>query len=296
MNISVVIPVYKQTEQFLANLKVNSTFLKNVEIIVVNDDPTTSIATHLKEFDQVILIEHNENKGFGPTVNDGVKKAKGNFILLLNSDVLLQDNSYKKAIDAFTDPSVFAVSFAQKEQNGEIVGKNRIYWKNGFILHSKAADLTSGINAWAEGGSCMIDKKKFEKLKGFDDVYSPFYWEDIDLSYRAWKKGYTVQFDADIVVQHHHETTIGSLFKKKQIQQIAYRNQLLFHWKNITDTNLIFSFILHLHLFILKSIVKGNNTFLKGYIQALFKLPTAMKGRFNNSFSESDNEILRKFN
>lgn len=90
MNISVVIPVYKQTEQFLANLKVNSTFLKNVEIIVVNDDPTTSIATHLKEFDQIILIEHNKNKGFGPTVNDGVKKAKGDFILLLNSDVILQ--------------------------------------------------------------------------------------------------------------------------------------------------------------------------------------------------------------
>ncbi|PJE58197.1 MAG: glycosyltransferase family 2 protein, partial [Candidatus Portnoybacteria bacterium CG10_big_fil_rev_8_21_14_0_10_36_7] len=45
-------------------------------------------------------------------------------------------------------------------------------------------------------------------LNGFDELYSPFYWEDIDLSYRAWKTGYTVLFDPQVLVEHHHETTI----------------------------------------------------------------------------------------
>ncbi len=295
MNISVIIPVYKQTEQFISNLKQNVKFLHNIEIIVVNDDPTTSIAEHLKPFEHVKLIEHTKNKGFGSTVNDGVNKAKGDFILLLNSDVVLEDTSYQNAVEYFNDDSIFAVSFAQKEKNGDMVGKNKIFWRNGFIQHSKAKDFTTGVNAWAEGGSCLIDKKKFMTLKGFDELYSPFYWEDIDLSYRAWKKGYKVLFDADIVVTHHHETTIGSLFKKKKIQETAFRNQLLFHWKNLSNPGLIFSHILHLKLLILKSIVKGDITFLKGYLQALLKLPVALAARSGNSFSISDHEILTKF-
>ncbi|HRN69594.1 MAG TPA: glycosyltransferase family 2 protein [Candidatus Woesebacteria bacterium] len=295
MNISVVIPVYKKVDQFITNLKQNVKFLNNCEIIIVNDDPSESIASFLADFQHVTLIENKTNLGFAPTVNIGFSHAKNDSVLLLNSDVVLQDDSYKKALLHFTDTSIFAISFAQKEKNGEIVGKNKIYWEKGFFQHSKADNFYFGINGWAEGGSCLIDRKKFNILKGFDEIYSPFYWEDIDLSYRAWKKGYVVLFDPSIVVEHHHESTIGSFFKKKMINQIAFRNQLFFIWKNITDVDLLIAHLFYLILFILASIIKGDFVFLKAYFQALGRLPAILQKRRHNNFNHNDNEIISKF-
>lgn len=265
MHISVIIPVYKKVNQFIHNLRINVKYLINCEIIVVNDDPSESIKEQLQEFSQIKLIENNQNLGFASSVNTGVNESSGQFILLLNSDVVLLDNSFMKAVKHFENNKLFAVSFAQKEKNGEIVGKNKIFWKNGFVQHSKASDLSTGLNGWAEGGSCLINAEKFKDLNGFDSLYNPFYWEDIDLSYRAWKKGYSVLFDSSIEVEHHHESTIGSFFKKNQIKSIAYRNQLLFIWKNIASVKLIFSHIFHLKLLILKSIVKSDTVFLNGF-------------------------------
>lgn len=295
MNISVVIPVYKKIDEFTKNLKHNLTFLKNCEIIVVNDDPSESIAPYLAQFKDITVIENKNNMGFGRTVNIGVKEAQHPYILLLNSDVVLENDDYKNALNHFADKTIFAVSFAQKEKNGELVGKNRIYWHKGFFQHSKANDLVFGINAWAEGGSCLIDTQKFRALHGFDPLYSPFYWEDIDLSYRAWKNGYQVLFDPSVVVQHHHESTIGSFFKKKTVEQIAFRNQLLCIWKNISDPFLLLSHIFYLKLFILKSVLKGDFTFVKSYLQALGKLPQVLQQRKYIRSIRSDNEIFSKF-
>lgn len=294
MNISVVIPVYKKIPQFIENLKQNIPFIKDCEIIIVNDDPSESLEPYLADFKTVKLIENKQNMGFAPTVNIGVEQAQNPYILLLNSDVVLKNADYKKAMDHFSDKTVFAVSFAQKEKNGDIVGKNRMYWKKGFFQHSKALNLEPGINGWAEGGSCLIDTNKFRNLHGFDEIYSPFYWEDIDLSYRAWKYGYKVLFDPNVVVQHHHESTIGSFYKKKAIEQIAYRNQLLFIWKNITSFPLLLSHFFYLKLFILKAITKGDVTFLKAYFQALGKLPSIKRAN-NKHFIRTDHEIFSKF-
>lgn len=295
MNISVVIPVYKKVPQFIENLKHNVKFLNNCEIIVVNDDPSESIASFLTDFKDIVLIENKKNLGFAPTVNIGINTAKEPYILLLNSDVVLKDDSFKKALSHFQDKTIFAVSFAQVEKNGDIVGKNRIYWKNGFFQHSKAQDLDAGINGWAEGGSCLIDTNKFRSLDGFDEIYSPFYWEDIDLSYRAWKAGYQILFDPTVMVQHHHESTIGSFFQKKNIQQTAYRNQLFFIWKNISSFSMLISHIFYLKLFILKSVLKGDVTFVKAYFQALSKLPVILSNRKSIRSIRSDHEIISKF-
>lgn len=295
MNISVVIPVYKKIEEFKKNLKHNVKFLNNCEIIIVNDDPSESLAPHLADFKDITLIENKKNIGFGSTVNVGVKDAKYPFILLLNSDVVLENDNYKNALDHFTDKTIFAVSFAQKEKNGEMVGKNKIFWKKGFFQHSKATDLVFGINGWAEGGSCLIDTSKFKNLHGFDPLYTPFYWEDIDLSYRAWLHGYKVLFDPSVIVQHHHESTIGSFFKKKAIDKIAFRNQLLFIWKNISDPLLLISHIFYLKLFILKSVLKGDFTFVTSYLQAVEKLPVVLQKRKYIRSIRSDNEIFSKF-
>lgn len=279
------------------NLSHNMRFLKDCEIIVVNDDPSESIQKELRQWNNVILIENRCNMGFGLTVNKGVTKALYQYIMLLNSDVLLQDTSYTKAFSHFeTDSSLFAVSFAQKEKDGSIVGKNRIFWKNGFLQHEKANSLTSGHNGWAEGGACIIDRKKFDEIKGFDPLFSPFYWEDIDLSYRAWKRGYSILFDSRIVVEHHHESTIGVYFSKHFIKTIAFRNQLICIWKNITSKSLLYSHIPSLFKQILTKSVRGDFSFLSAFLKALFLIVPILKSRKEMQIlsRKTDEEILHK--
>lgn len=295
MKLSVIIPTYKNSDSLKKNLQHNLQFLTNCEVIVVNDYPSDSIKEILSDIPNIKVIENEKNLGFGPTVNTGVTAATGDYILLLNSDVLLYDDSYKKAIRYFTDNLVFAVSFAQKEATDEIVGKNKLFWLNGFLQHSKVEDLTFGVNGWAEGGSCIIHKKKFDELKGFDPIYSPFYWEDIDLSYRAWKKGYKIFFDPQVVVEHHHETTIKAFFNKKIIKTIAYRNQILCIWKNIHDTNLMVSHIMNLSIHVVRAAISGDTVFLRGFAQALKRLQTVLKSRKEVTQKVKDHEILSQF-
>lgn len=252
------------------NLHNNLPYLKDCEIIIVNDDPSKSLKEDLKQFKEIRIIENKKNLGFGESINQGVKIAKGQFLMLLNNDVLLINNNYQLAINHFrNNPSLFAVSFAQKEKDGTLVGRNKIYWEKGFFQHKKNDDLKTGPSGWAEGGSCLIDKKKFLELGGFDKIYAPFYWEDIDLSYRARKRGYEILFNREIEVIHHHESTIGKYFVSNKIKETVFRNQLIFIWKNLTGIKKI---IEHLY-YLLPTIIKGGWPFFMGFIRALFLLP-----------------------
>ncbi len=300
MIISVVIPTYKNKEQFIRNLRHNLPLLNGNEIIVVNDDPNESLKTDLKEFKNIVLIENSVNLGFGQSANTGIKKAGHEYIMLLNNDVLLKDDSYKAALEHFRkNSSLFAIGFAQIEKSGNIVGKNRIYWQKGFFNHQKATNLKSGINAWVEGGACMIDKIKFIDLGGFDTLYSPFYWEDVDLSYRAWKKGYSILFESKILVKHDHqsgESSIRKHFSSNFIKTISFRNQIIFIWKNINDGKMIIEHLFYILPTLFFQSLKGDLSFLRGFIQALVKIPSILKSRKAiNTPSKTDREIIQKF-
>ncbi len=268
--ISIIIPHYKGKEKLYENLKHNIPFMKKCEIIIVNDYPEVPLKEDVgKLFPEISVIENEKNLGFAGAVSVGIKHAKSPYIFLLNNDVLLHDDSFHKALDHFKkDKDLFAVSFRQTEKNGSFVGRNKIIWKNGFFQHSKADSKQSGINGWAEGGSMIFDKIKYDKIQGFDTLYSPFYWEDIDLSYRAWKAGYTIFFDSSVTVQHHHESTIATHFSSSLIKKIAYRNQFITIWKNISDGKMIFEHF----AFLLKNLIiypfKGEMEFLKGFWMA----------------------------
>lgn len=294
--ISVIIPAYKNKVQFLDYLKNNLSFLKNCEVIVINDDPSESLAPDLKSLKEVTLIENKKNLGFGRTVNIGVAAAQHRYLLLLNTDVKLTDSSFKHALSYFEkDPSLFAVSFGQKEKDGNLGGKNTFYWKKGFFYHAKADNLAFGPTGWAEGGSCLIDKTKFLELGGFDELFTPFYWEDTDLSYRAWKNGYRVLFDPKIMVEHHHSSTISQYIKSDYKDTIAARNHFIFIWKNITDNKLMNEHVFYLPYNLLYFAYKKNFFFLKGFFMALTLLFFIAKKR-NYRAIKNDREVFKLVN
>lgn len=242
MTVSIIIPLYKKIEECKHNLTTNWQYFGQSEVIVVNDNPTDKIQLDTDSFysDKKIILMHTEsNGGFAPTVNLGVRRATGDILFILNTDVLLESADWQRALQYFTaDPLLFAVSLATREQDGRVLGRNEVYFDKGLFHHrglspnmSPAQENAVTPNGWAELGSALVRKSMWQRLGGLDEAYAPFYWEDVDISYRAKKQGWKVLLDQGVIVQHHHESTIGSFYTKEEIKKIAYRNQQYFTQK-----------------------------------------------------------------
>src|SRR3989344_3476994 len=186
--VSIIIPVYKNYEMFFKYLKINKKYFDGCEVIIMNDYSQENIIKKVKKiYPEAIVVNNKRNLGFAGNVNRGVLKATRNYVFLMNSDVVLNDNSFLKSLEYFKkNRRLFAVGFAQIEKDGKTVGANRAYFQNGLINHSHqlvTSHQSLVTNFWAEGGSSIFNKKLFIELGLLDELYNPFYWEDIDLSY-----------------------------------------------------------------------------------------------------------------
>ena len=125
--------------------------------------------------------------------------------MLLNSDIDPHQGYITNCLSHFNDPKVFGVGFS--ELNHENYGK--IFWKNGYIQIEPGISSKTHISAWLSGGSSIIRRSEFLRLGGFDAVYEPFYFEDLDLGLRAWRSGYKLLWEPAAVVEHQHESTMS---------------------------------------------------------------------------------------
>lgn len=284
--ISVVIPNWNGKKLLEKNLPAVLAACPD-EIVVVDDDsPDDSLTFLEKNYPQIRILKHTQNLGFAVACNDGVELASGEIVILLNLDVIPEKDAFKNVLPLFEDEKVFAVSFNEPQWSWA-----KIEWRSGFIEHQPGpkTDKTH-LTAWASGGSAAFRKELWQKLGGFDEIYHPFYWEDIDLSYRAWKRGYRILWEPKAIVHHQHEAVIGKHFSKKYIDFISERNRLLFIWKNITDPKMI---ITH-KLYLLTKLWRPG--YLKAALAAKIKLLRVIMRRLKE-YSEqkvSDKEIFEQ--
>jgi len=301
VKISIVIPNWNGKDLLERNLPKVTEASEQAEIIIVDDCSTDGSVEYLKKLQnstfrrnppkeaslKLQTIFSKENLGFVRAVNRGVKQASGEIIVLLNNDVVPQKGFLEPSLRHFEDPKVFAISFYEPNWSW-----SRLKWVNGFVEHEPGPKVkATHISAWASGGSAAFRKTIWEELGGFDEIYSPFYWEDIDLSYRAWKRGYQVLWEPKSIVDHQHEQTIKR-FPQKYVNFISQRNQLLFIWKNITDLKMMLE-----HKFYLVKRLLTSPGFWQPFLAAKARCPRIFWRRFKE-FREkkvSDREILEKF-
>lgn len=213
------------------------------EIIVVDNGSTDGSAEFVrKAFPQIELVALAHNLGFGGGCNEGVRKATNDVVVLLNSDMRVVPDFLAPLLEGFRDPDVFAVScqifFSDPNKPREESGLTQGWWGDGSLrvrhrIDPAIEDLYPCF--YGGGGSCAFDRRKFEELGGFDPLLRPFYLEDTDLGYLAWKRGWKVLYQPRSVVFHEHRGTIGKRFREDQIQSVLKKNYLLFAWKNIHD-------------------------------------------------------------
>ncbi|MCH7730107.1 glycosyltransferase family 2 protein [Patescibacteria group bacterium] len=276
LSVSVIIPNFNGEKLLAKNLpKVieakDNKKNKITEIIVVDDGSSDGSVNLIKsDFPTVKLIKHKINRGFSAAVNIGVKVSKSNLVCLINNDVVPEKDFLVSTFKHFKKKDIFAVSLHEKGY-----GWAKGIFENGYIAHFPGKeDDKAHLTFWVNGGSGVFRKSLWKKLGGMDEILlSPFYWEDLDLCYRALKRGYKLYWEPKACVVHKHETTIGKLPKSK-VLRIRERNHLLFIWKNLTSPNLFRKHVGGL----LKRLAKHPG-YLRIVIAALLKLPKVKRAR-----------------
>lgn len=188
-----------------------------------------------KSGQSVKVIALHINHRFAASVNIGFLFAQHETVFLLNTDVVPQKKCLSELQATFKE-DVFAVTCLEYESTDkkEKSGKNKLWFERGLFIHSKADDFRAGDTAWASGGSSLYSKSKWLELNGFDKLFYPAYWEDIDISYRARQRGWHVLFEPKAVVYHRHETTNKDVFGEQKMMKMSWKHADAFTWKHAT--------------------------------------------------------------
>lgn len=229
LKISVVIPAYNGQEYLQANLPA-VVALGADEVIIVDDassDGTVDFIT--RKYPRIKLVRHEINQRFPISVNNGTAYASGEIIFLLNQDVKPNKDLIKNTLPHFADPQIFAVTFSEQ---GRSWAKGE--FKNGFLEFTNGPrDNKIHESLWASGGSAAFRKDLWDKLGGFDPIFSPGYFEDFDLGWRARRAGYKILWDPKCRVDHVTESSFNQAFDPIKLRRIKERNYLLAHWNNL---------------------------------------------------------------
>ncbi|MDG2305935.1 MAG: glycosyltransferase [Candidatus Binatia bacterium] len=227
------------------------------EILVVDngseDGTVEYLAGRAAEFPGLRVIPLDRNEGYGGATNKGALQAKNPALLFLNNDMVVEPDFVQPLLDVFgEEPNVFGVSCQI-----DFIDPNRPRWETGKVH----AELRNGLVRlfhldrfdedkvypvfFAGGGASAYDRDRFVALGGFDEaVYSPVYIEDVDLGYRAWKRGWPSLLAPKSRVHHKHRGTTRRLWSEGVIHSFFLKNLAALLWKNVSSWKLLSSHLL----------------------------------------------------
>ena len=274
---------------------------RHYEIMVVDDCSTDESLKILdEEFPDVKRVKPPANMGFQRANNYGIEKARSRLVMPMNNDIKLDEDALFHLAEHFEKRDVFSVSgkFFGFDGKTFLYGNRGGYFRNGhFYLYEKEPDDNSQT-LFACGGAFMVDRKRYLELGGFDNLYHPLYYEEIDLSYRALKRGWEVRYEPKSIAYHKVQSTITKQEKKRSIELISARNNYLFVWKNILDPSFTMQFIFFIPLFLIRDLFKLKSRFWIAFFMAIKRMPAALQSRKEEKKETliSDHEILNRIN
>jgi GT2 family glycosyltransferase len=302
--ISVVIPNYNGEQLLRENLPSVIAALDSwgapSELIVVDDASTDGSCRLLREsFPEVVLLVNSENSGFSRTCNAGMAAVRHPVVFCVNTDVEVERDLVAPIIQHFADDSVFSVTpNILVERDGLNQGIVRGLYGKGFLKGSIASFTERGgvrENLYSVGACVAYDTAKLKALGGYCEIYTPYLFEDVDLSYRAWKRGWRSIYEHGATVHHYSSATISR--EKKRIKRTIYfRNRFLFHWINLSDPSFIARNLAYTLLRLSVSFLWGDLAYYAAFAKALQrsgevrKLRAALAGHR----TLTDREILHR--
>lgn len=216
MFFSFIIPVYNRPTEVLELLSsLSKQSIKDFEVILVEDGSTDRSDQIVSYFESRISIRYffQENQGQGFARNFGMNKAKGDFFIILDSDVILPEDYLRvlknaiqeRNLDAFGGPDAAAHDFSDLQKAMDFAMTS--FWTTGGI-RGKLKDLSK---YQARGFNMGVSRKVFESIGGFRD---PNRGEDIEWSIRIKKAGFKLELVEEAFVYHKRKNTLKSFAKQ----------------------------------------------------------------------------------
>lgn len=227
--------------------------MDKVEIIVVDNNSSDGSNEMLqKEFPQVKHLRNAENLGFSKANNKGVAQAKGDYVLILNPDTVLQESTLSEILQFSENQSHFGAAGVRFiDGSGKFLPESKRNFPNlkvagakllGYSKHYYANHIPQEATAEIDiltGAFMFVKKTVYKEVGGFDEDFF-MYGEDIDLSYRITKAGFKNYFVGSCKVIHFKgESTI----KDKFYLQNFYGALTIFYKKHFPNNSLLYVFI-----------------------------------------------------
>ncbi len=272
--------------------------------VMVADDASTddSVEFVRSTFTDVKVLSLPKG-GFGAACNAAVETAETEAALLLNNDVVVTPGFLEPLLEDLGRARVFAVGCKFVNPDGSLTNAvgNRTSgkWDRGllYIHHETRPERLSETcpQLYPNGGGMAFWRDKWLELGGFDPLYRPLYWEDVDVGYRAWGRGWRVLYEPASVVYHDQGSTMARLHRPAQIELMSAKNAVLFVWKNLLDPRLFRRALAAQAAWAADDVLIGGPPNRVGALwRALRQLGAAGRGRAGEQWERvcSDDEIL----
>lgn len=286
--VSIIIPNYngiKYLSECVEAIK------EQLEIIIVDNASTDSDYKTIKErYPYILFKKLDKNYGFSRAVNEGIKMAKGEYVLLLNNDTKICDEFLEPLLKCIkSDQKIFAIcSQMIQYQEPSLIDDagdeyNLLGWayKRGDGKKVDTYKNTQQVFS-ACAGAALYRKAIFEKIGYFDEHFFA-YMEDVDISYRARIYGYKNMYCPKAKVLHIGSATSGSKYNAFKVR-LAARNNIYVPYKNMPFLQLIINMPFLLLGYLIKYIFfikKGfGKEYKEGFLEGLRTLKKIDKVKF----------------
>ena len=219
------------------------------------------------------------------SLNPAVEQRAEDVVILLNNDIRVDEHFVDPLVRHFEeDPRLFAVMGKAFDWAGERVttGKRIAWFEHSWLYTRWVYDVSQPCaTLYAEGGCSAFRRDRFVALGGFDHMFYPGYCEDMDLSYRAWQRGWTCLFEPSSILYHKIGASMGERFGRSRVTRLIDRNLVLFTIKNCGGTLFLVCFLALLPLRALRSYFAGDRPLTMGILDSLRVLPLALFRRWD---------------
>ena len=211
-SLSIVLVFYNQPH--LGFLCLQSILKKadvSYELVIIDNASGDETNILLSRIRNAHIVTNKDNLGFVKAVNQGADAARGEFILLLNNDALIEDQALSNALKSINEEeSTGAIGAKIKLLDGTLQEAGSIIWKDGSTQgYGRGRDPRAPAFMfkrevdYCSGAFLLFRKDQFKDLGGFDLDYSPAYYEETDFCIRLQKQGLKIIYDPNIEITHY---------------------------------------------------------------------------------------------
>jgi len=252
MPVSFVVPALRPSEHLaraLATLRA-ALFARDCldEVVVVDDSGHQALlGWTAQRFPGSRVIDPGRNLGFAGALSAGVEAARRELVFCMNSDLAVWPGFLEPLVAALGDPEVFAAAprvLRRGDPDGveslvrleTVDGLSRL--RQPCVEEPREAPPARALAEirpvpFALGGACLLRRSDFFAVAGLDSLFEPFYLEDLDLGWRAWRAGKRCVHVPESVVEHLNQGTIAEVAPRELVLDAIEKNQLLFQWKHL---------------------------------------------------------------